>query len=561
MPSKLLIRVGGLATIAAFTLLSTAMPARAQGATLLSVDDPAYADLDRLATLGLLDTVIFGQRPYSRREVARIVRSACARAGAGGGDCTGSWNAPLASSDAPRILRGLARRFVATQNDAESPRRRVVLVDGAALGVTSTDAIRRGFPGNLTRQTEATIDPLATERLGRPAVRGQTTAFEIAQRVDVTSWLGFRAAERLELRRARDSSLRSVDGEVLQASVRARARNVAITVGREQVTWSQGNREGLFLASNAPALDLVSLANDYPFLLPGPFRRLGPTSATLVVADLGASVARSHSKLLTYKASIQPTRSLELGGTFMNHFGGEGGRASSLGNHLIDFVPFLDIFRRHNYYDTTRALDVDSDKLLGVDGRVRLAGLGGLLVTGEVLIDDFDVRRIPDLFGGTGSSMLALTVPMVVNADWSMKVWARHMGILTYAHGVVSNGITTRGRLLGEPLGPDAKEFAGELRWTRAPLLRMTLGARSAQYSDADYAASYADVEQVRYVVRKQRRGVNELRDGMSATIRLTRDDGSAFIAHAAAERIRNAGFTRARRRDYLVELSWRFSR
>ena len=59
----------------------------------------------------------------------------------------------------------------------------------------------------------------------------------------------------------------------------------------------------------------------------------------------------------------------------MNHYGGEGGRPSSFGNRLIDFLPFIDIFRRHNYTDSTRTLDVDSDKVLGLDGRLQIGGL------------------------------------------------------------------------------------------------------------------------------------------------------------------------------------------
>ena len=160
---------------------------------------------------------------------------------------------------------------------------------------------------------------------------------------------------------------------MLLGSARARFRNVALTIGRQQFAWSQSADDGLFLAADAPALDQISLAGDHPFVLPSLLRLLGPTQATIILADLGPSSVRSHSKLLTYKVSVQPTNRLELGGTFMNHYGGTGGRQSSLGDHIIDFLPFIDIFRHHNYTDTTQALDVDSDKLLGVDGRLRLA--------------------------------------------------------------------------------------------------------------------------------------------------------------------------------------------
>ncbi|HET7186842.1 MAG TPA: hypothetical protein VFI52_01745, partial [Gemmatimonadaceae bacterium] len=46
--------------------------AGAQETAVVPLDHPAYADIDRLIELGMLDTVIVGQRPYSRREMVRL---------------------------------------------------------------------------------------------------------------------------------------------------------------------------------------------------------------------------------------------------------------------------------------------------------------------------------------------------------------------------------------------------------------------------------------------------------------------------------------------------------
>src|SRR5206468_686882 len=45
----------------------------AQATVTVPVQDPAYRDLDRLFGSGLIKTMIVGQKPYSRREIARIV--------------------------------------------------------------------------------------------------------------------------------------------------------------------------------------------------------------------------------------------------------------------------------------------------------------------------------------------------------------------------------------------------------------------------------------------------------------------------------------------------------
>ncbi len=533
--------------------------AGAQGTTLVPPTDLAYADVNRLSELGVLDSMISGQRPYSRREFGRIIRAARRKLDRADLSARGALLSDAALSQANGILERLSSRFGEEADEHQSDGPVVSLLQGVSLTFTSTDALPRPFLTSTAAALEATLDPLAHIRLGRPAVRGNTTALELTHRFEPTGWLAFRARERLEYRAPSDTGyITKTQGELLLASMRIRVRNVALDIGREEFAWSQAAGDGLFLSSEAPALDQVSLASDHPFVLPGLLGRIGPMQATVILAQLGPSRVRSYSQLLTYKVSAQPHSNVELGATFMNHFGGEGGRPSSFGDRLIDFLPFIDIFRRHNYTDTTRVLDVDSDKLLGVDGRLRIPRLAGMLVTGEVLIDDFDVHRFLDLFGGYGSSTVGITFPVIGTPEWSARLTAKHMGILTYTHGTLASGITTRGRLLGEILGPDAKEFGAEVRWMPAPSMKVTVGGYSAQHSKADYEAYYADSAQTRYVVRKTAFYGNELRDRMIGSLELQNEDGIALVIRGGAERIRFANFTADRRRSYQVDVALR---
>ena len=541
-------RFGHLLGAAAILLLSTfASAVGAQGTAVVPLDHPAYADIDRLIELGVLDSAIVGQRPYSRREMLRLSCSLMHVVPARTGESNGA--AELAISSLQAHL-GLDSGCVAEHG--------AVPIDAARLTVSSTDARRRGFSGSITRELEATIDPLATRRLGAPAPRGRSLALEVEHVIEPTSWLAFHARERIEGTSASEASGSSSRAELLLGGARMRHRNVALQIGREQVAWAQRAGDGLLLASDAPALDLVSVASDAPFALPGPFRRLGPAQATLLLADLGPSIARSHSKLLAYKVSVAPRSGLELGAFFLNHFGGRGGRASSLGNRLIDFLPFVDIFRGHNYTDTTRTLDVDSDKQLGVDGRWRFAALGGLTVATELLIDDFDVHRIRTLFTWDGAQSVRIVMPRFGRSAFAGELSAKHTGIRTYTHGSLADGITTRGRLLGDELGPDAKAFGALLRWRPAGPTEASVEGRSAIYSRADYVT----VEQGDYfVIRRTAAASNEQRDGM--TVVVTRELGRALrlSVRAAGERIRNADFAGGSRRDYAASVGLHFAR
>jgi hypothetical protein len=554
VPTFRIRRLGAL--LAAALCLVAPSRVHAQGTATLPPSDFAYADIDRLGELGFLDSVVIAQRPYSRREIGRILAAARERSNQlAEGAQRHITDAELELGDG--VLRRLEARFSRELQDVHDDYPVLAPLDAALISVAYTDAERRPFVGTFGSTLEATTGSLLPRRLGIPLVPGTTGALELSQRLEPTPWLAFAARERADYAWAKDSALRRGNGEILLASMRLRVRNLALEIGRSQLSWAQSPDEGLFLAADAPALDQVSLSSDRPFVMPGVLRLLGPTKATLVVAELGPSTVRSYSKLLAYKVSIQPSHNAELGATFFNHYGGEGGRPSSLGNRLIDFLPFVDIFRRHNYTDTTRTLDVDSDKQLGIDGRLRIGGLRGVLVTGEILIDDFDVNRIPDLFTGYGSQALGITFPRFISSALTLKLMAKHMGILTYTHTELSNGMTTRGRLLGDELGPDAKSFGARLTWQPAAALQLGIEGRSAIHSNAQYSTFYEDPEQTRFVVRKVSRMPNELRDRIGATVLVQTDFGPAVTGRFVTERSRNYLFQGYRHTDSAGELGF----
>ena len=549
MPIRLLLR--RLLLPVSFFLLVPAARAVGQGTTPVAPSDPAYRDVDRLAQLGLLDSVILGQRPYSRRQLARIAAHARAK-------LAGNPSGVARPREAAFIVDRLADRFPAG-GDSLASRTTLVLLDGAALRAVSTDADRRGFAGTFAEKLEATIDPLSLpRRLGPPAPRGESGAVELAQRLEPTGWLSLHARERFELLLPRPEGGAGSRSDLLLGGLRARVRNVALSVGREQLAWAATDEEGLFLSADAPALDQLSLAADRPFFLPGFLRAFGPTQATLLLADLGRSEVRSHSRLLAYKVSVRPRPALELGATFMNHFGGAGSPSAALGDRLIDFLPFVDIFRRHNYSDPSRPMDVESDKLLGVDARLRIARLGGLTLATELLIDDFDVHRIPTLFGWDGSQSFSALLPSVAGSAFSLRLAAAHTGVRTYTHGPLSNGITTHGLLLGDELGPDAKAFGATLAWHGPQGARLALAGRTELYSRSDYVIE--DVA-TRFDLHRVGTVTNELRDRLVASVEYPRRGGVTVVARAGAERIRNADFTSARRHSYRLDLALRLDR
>ena len=522
-------------------MFATGAPLAAQGTAPVPLDDPAYAYLDRLEELGLVDSAVMGQRPYSYQEMGRLARATRAAA------------AVRATGETERALvDGLLARLETRVTPVPSVT--AMLVNEGLLSATSTNAVRRNLPpAGTSSPPEATIDPLALRRLGEPAPRGRSLALELIQRAEPLSWLAVNGRERVEM----GSPHEALAATVLEGGARARWRNVALMVGREQLGWGSGSRGGLFLASDAPALDQIVIASDHPFVLPSVFSRVGPFSGTIMLAEVGPSTVRSHSKMLAYKMSVRPTPALELGATVQNHFGGEGGRTSPFLTRIIDFLPMIDIFRRHNYTDSSQVLDVDSDKAIGADARWRIDRLGGVIVAGEWLVDDFDAQRLVSLFNYAGSHALSITVPRLGSPAWSLELLATHMGPLTYDHAALRQGMTTRGRLLGSELGPDAKRFGAELRWMPAAGTRLSLAGQSVVYSNSTYRAGYDAGGQ--WVVNKAASGTDELREQVIGTVALEPTSATGLTLRGGVERTRNVMFVGGRRRSYVADVVFRW--
>ena len=148
-------------------------------------------------------------------------------------------------------------------------------------------------------------------------------------------------------------------------------------------------------------------------------------------------------------------------------------------------------------------------------------------------------------------------VPRFVSPLLSLRLSAKHMGIFTYTHNQLTNGITTRGRLLGDELGPDAKAFGGRLTWQPTAAFQLGLEGRAALYSNAEYQASYADADSTDYVLQKVSRTANEQRDRLGAFLKLQSDAGPAMSLRFVTERSRNYLFQGGRHTDSAGEFAF----
>ncbi|MCZ6917023.1 MAG: hypothetical protein O7I93_09625, partial [Gemmatimonadetes bacterium] len=277
-------------------------PVSGQASANVSTLDPVYRDFEKLLAFQLVDTVILGQRPYTRLDFGRFTLQARGRL------------TPDHPANAHRIVAGLERRFVDELDRLErgSAAGPVLFrpVDQVDLAVVAARTPGRAVRTDDRSGIDATVNPLLGYRQGRALDDGTTVSLEVAQRLRLSNWLVAVTRPRLQASNGRDG-VPNAEGFVLQEAYASVVLGIlALHAGRSDMVWGQGRHSGLVVSENAIGMDMVKLSFARPWVPPWIFGLLGPTQASIFLATTTADRARVplNSYMLGYKLSFQPTR-------------------------------------------------------------------------------------------------------------------------------------------------------------------------------------------------------------------------------------------------------------
>ncbi len=430
-------RCGPIARFAAVLTLAivASRGLAAQARAFVPPDAPIYGDIDRLSASGLIDTIVVGTRPYTEREIVRLLseakRNLDRRAGAT------EWAARV-------IAEGLRRYDRSTLGAIET----------VSVDVTFLDSPYRAIPADGNGSIDATVNPLASYQGGRQLVNGTTTTVETT--ADVSLGRHFAAAfqPRVAFGMPRstpsDATLRVQSGSIVGSF-----GNLVVDVGRSYLGFSQSYPSGLLLSGNAPPLDMIRISTERPTALPWLFRVLGPMYGTLFVADLGTSYqTHPHAKLAGYHVSMLPHPNVELGAEVIDETGGNGAPAGTFTDRVVDLFPVFDLPLLEMLYRGYGNLRF-SNKLAGGDARVRVPSFAGMEIYAEFAIDDADIRRLRSTLLEDGGIIGGVAWSCLIECGRTVARLEYHQtGIRYYTHTDFSSGVQQEGDLLGDPLGP-----------------------------------------------------------------------------------------------------------
>jgi hypothetical protein len=421
------------ATSIAVLICSTALLG-AQATPLIAPADRVYRDIDRLAAAGLIDTLIVGVRPFSEREVIRLLTEA--RRNVERNPAARLWAERTIASDLERYARASGR-----------------LYDAATINLVDLDSPYRAIPADPNGEIDAVINPLAANRGGRPTANGVTSSLETMHSAQLGSPLALTFNPQATARSTRGEVGTPRSGSNLRlqsATANLQFGNLAIEAGRDYTIFGQTPSGGLLLSENAPTLDLVRISNDRPAALPWVFRVLGPIRATLFVADLGDTLQiHPRTKIAGYHIAFLPHPQFEIGVEVLDAMGGRGGQPASFGDRIVDAIPLIDaIFRSGTDFQF-------SNKMAGIDFHWRKQSWRGFELYGEGVADDFDIRRLRSVLLEDSGYIFGVSLGCVLECgQMGIRAEYHQTGIRYYTH--TDYPFESRGLVLGDPLGPRA---------------------------------------------------------------------------------------------------------
>lgn len=522
-----------LALVAALRAVRGVSALAAQASTYVPPQARVYADIDALTQAGLIDTLSGSVRPYTRVEIERLLAEA--RRAVATRTSQFAW--------AERLIERNVERYA-------SPTR---IVDYAFFDVTTMDSPVRPVPTDFNGSMDAAVNPLAAWRGGRPVANGQTATVETMHSASLGRHVAIAVSPRLTTERVRGGTGAAM-ARLQTANVSMVFGNLAAEVGRDYAVFGPAPTGGLLLSVNAPSLDMVRISTQRPAALPWVFRRMGPASATLFIADLGVDhQIHPHAKLVGYHMAIAPRRNLELGVEVLDQTGGRGGPPGSFADRVLDAIPPIDAWRTGSDFQF-------SNKLAGVDARWRIPDWAGLELYAEGAVDDMDIRRLRSSLLDDGGLIGGISLSCLVECGRFAARFEYHQtGIRYYTHTEFASGMQAHGIMLGDPLGPRGLGGYASLESNAGGIGKIGITGgyeiRSGnRYGSAGGGSHSANFHFVQIEHRPgERRG--RLVADWTSTIRGGRAD---LTVSAGVERTASFDFTGASRTSALAEVGYR---
>lgn len=541
-PSRVLL-LGTAAAVGA-TLAAQATPSsglRAQAAedgtratAYVPVFDPAYADVELLAAADLVATLAAGEAPHSRAAFARWAAEAAERAA--------SLERPALRPRVAEALARLCRRF---------PQPAPVALRDAQVDLWLAQSPYRPLGPGAAGEIDGRLNPLLQRNQGRKTADGWTVSAEFAAEAE-SGRFAASLRPRAWLHALRGGESAAVSATFHSAYARLVQGPLALEAGRNSVTMGYGRDGGPLLSGNARGFDMIRLATERPVRLPGRLRGWGQWRASALLARMGTDRDVPGSWLSAFRLSNRPGRTVELALVYANLQGGDGAPDGTLGERAIDvFLPFLG-----------GVIEL-SDKVAGIDVLVTVPSIRTHFFMNFVATD-LRANREQALRAFWQDAIWAFGARAYgLGSQGRLDVWAdaKSTGPLPHTHHQYTSGLTLDERVLGDPLGPNARGVSVGFAW-KAEAWKAEATVAQERWSADEWALAGAFEGDPRpWVWTKTAEFPSEVRRRLTLEWRREPEPGRiALGVRAAYERAANFAFTGRNRNNFAVRVRARWA-
>lgn len=524
--------------------------ARAQLAATVPAQDPVYDLLTEVADVLGTPGYVTGQRPLSRREIARVVLAMDA-------EIMRRTSAKASSADPSRRVRDAVELMLkaydadvrALRDSMGSHTSGGMPIEALQIDIVRANSSAYRIPNNGLGGIDAYTDPLTDGRWGRPIANdGTTVDVESSHRVGFGNHIAFGAQPRISWLNDATRGSR-VDAGFQRLYVRGVWHNMALEIGPDEYRWGLGGARGMLLSANPRPLHSVTLSTDTAVTLPWILRAAGPLRATFLAADLGRDRNFPGAKLFGYQVSAAPVGPLEVGAGLLVQMGGQGAPPASLLSEMGTLFPYV-FWSVAPGKDTIRAAH-----LAQVEARWRLSESRGLSAYYELDLTDFDLRRVKSVYTQNGTHLVGLTMQRLTpDGQLAGDLQFHRTSLYQGEHHTYTSGMTYHGAIFGEPLGPNARAGYATLTWR--PALSDAVALHGAFESrDSSPYQGLPDNS-----AGKVSQGTTEYRARMLlAATRAMLGPGVSLSSTVGVERARNVGFVPGTEKTHLIaQLNYR---
>ena len=409
--------------------------------TNMPVGSVYYDYIDKLEGMGLIQSMLYGARPYSRMDMARWTLEA--KEGLKKDPAVADFVVNMVT----RLEKALAPEIAQIQafNAGEKPGTQFK-VQSTKLELAGADLhSNEGYPYRDLKNTR--WQSFSANRNGHRYQHG----FNANASVYMDGNLGRDMALSATVRAVwdnKDHGTASLDEGYL--STRMGIWN--FDIGKQAISWGQGVNGGLLFSNNARPRTMLKFSNELQPKSKGFLGFLGQTKLTVFASRLDGENRiengvhdYEHPWLLGFRGDLV-WKNFTLGLARGSMLGGKGHafHAKNLGKWLIG---------------KNMGKDDEWNDIAGVDFRWRMPGLQ---IYGEIYGED-----AAGVFPSANSYLGGIYIPRLsYDGSWDMRLEALHTGRVLYSHGQYGAGWTYHNDVMGDAYtGPKANRFYGNINY------------------------------------------------------------------------------------------------